>query len=128
MAAPNIVNVTSILGKTVGKDINNTADSDITVLSGQTDKVLKVNIIRAANVHAIENDSVTINFVDSASTSFSLVKDLEVTIRTALPALEGSIYLAETDKITMSRLNNGGLSADSATVHGIISYEELDDA
>jgi len=128
MAAPNIVNVSSIYGSTVGKNINNTADSDVTVLEGRANKVLKVNIIRAANVHPTENDSLTINFVDSASNSFSLVQDMEIAIRQALPALEGSIYLSESDKITMRRLNNGNLASDSATIHGIISFEELDDA
>lgn len=125
MAAPNVVNVTNITGKTAVLDINNTSDSDLTILSGVGEKVLKVNIIRVANTHSTENDSVDINFVRS-STNYPLVKDMAINIRNALPALEGPLYLEENDALTMSRLNSSSL--DSSTLVGIVSYEEIGDS
>jgi len=131
MAAPNIVNVTSILGQSSGTNLNNTADSDLNVLQGITDKVLKVNIMRVTNVHTSVSDAVTVKFVhDSAGDNevTHLLTDVVIPIRQSLPVLEGSIYLTEEDKIVMSRTNTSALSADSDSLQAFVSYEILDDA
>lgn len=127
MANPNLINVSTVLGSTVGKTINNYADSDITVLSGITNKVLKLNIIRVTNVHQSIADAITIEFVhDSSGTDIvtSFAQDINIPIRQSLPVLEGSIYLTEDDRLVMRRTNTALL--DSDTLQALVSYEQLD--
>lgn len=129
MANPNLINVSTVLGSTVGKTINNYTDSDITVLSGITDKVLKLNIIRVTNVHQSIADAITIEFVhDSSGTDIvtSFAQDINIPIRQSLPVLEGSIYLTEDDRLVMRRTNTQLISSDSDTLQALVSYEQLD--
>ena len=129
MANPNLLNISTVLGGTVGKTLDNYADSDVTVLTGATNKVLKLNIMRVTNVHNSVADAVTVEFVhDSAGTDIvtSFAQDINIPIRQSLPVLEGSIYLTEDDRIVMRRTNTALLSSDSDTLHALVSYEELD--
>ena len=129
MANPNLINVSTVLGSTVGKTINNYTDSDITVLSGITDKVLKLNIIRVTNVHQSIADAITIEFVhDSSGTDIvtSFAQYINIPIRQSLPVLEGSIYLTEDDRLVMRRTNTQLISSDSDTLQALVSYEQLD--
>jgi hypothetical protein len=129
MANPNLINVSTVLGSTVGKTINNYTDSDITVLSGITNKVLKLNIIRVTNVHQSIADAITIEFVhDSSGTDIvtSFAQDINIPIRQSLPVLEGSIYLTEDDRLVMRRTNTQLISSDSDTLQALVSYEQLD--
>lgn len=131
MANPNLINVSTVLGSTVGKTINNYTDSDITVLSGITNKVLKLNIIRVTNVHQSIADAITIKFVhDSSGTDIvtSFAQDINIPIRQSLPVLEGSIYLTEDDRLVMRRTNTQLISSDSDTLQALVSYEQLDAA
>lgn len=131
MANPNLINVSTVLGSTVGKTINNYTDSDITVLSGITNKVLKLNIIRVTNVHQSIADAITIEFVhDSSGTDIvtSFAQDINIPIRQSLPVLEGSIYLTEDDRLVMRRTNTQLISSDSDTLQALVSYEQLDAA
>lgn len=131
MANPNLINVSTVLGSTVGKTINNYADSDITVLSGITNKVLKLNIIRVTNVHQSIADAITIEFVhDSSGTDIvtSFAQNINIPIRQSLPVLEGSIYLTEDDRLVMRRTNTQLISSDSDTLQALVSYEQLDAA
>lgn len=131
MANPNLINVSTVLGSTVGKTINNYTDSDITVLSGITNKVLKLNIIRVTNVHQSIADAITIEFVhDSSGTDIvtSFAQNINIPIRQSLPVLEGSIYLTEDDRLVMRRTNTQLISSDSDTLQALVSYEQLDAA
>lgn len=65
MAAPNIVNVSSILGKTVGASLGLTATTDI--LTCASDKVLKINSIIIANVDGVAAADATVYFYDSSA-------------------------------------------------------------
>lgn len=122
MAAPNIVNVTSIFGKTMGAELTVTPDTDI--LTCPSDKVLKVNSILVTNIDGNSTADATISFRDSsAATAYSIIFGLGVPAGSQLIALskEAPIYLEEGDKIQGSADVAGDLSV-------IISYEELDDA
>ena len=50
MAAPNIVNVSSILGKTDQYALTTTSQTTILNNAASSDNVLKVNMIQVANV------------------------------------------------------------------------------
>ena len=122
MAAPNIVNVSSIYGKTMGAALGTTAGADI--LSGASDKLLKINSIIVANVDGSNGADVTVRFYDyTASTAYHLAKTVLVPADSTLVVLgkDAPIYLEENDRIQAHASATGDLEI-------IISYEELDDA
>ena len=122
MAAPNIVNVSSIYGKTVAAALTTTLTTDI--LTCASDKVLKINSIIVANVDGLSAADLTTHFYDAGTTTtFTIAKDIEVAGGTTLVVLgkDAPIYLEEGDKIQA-----GASAANDLEI--IISYEELDDA
>jgi len=122
MAAPNIVNVSSIYGKTVGAALGTTLTTDI--LTCPADKVLKINSIIVANVDGSSAANVTVYFYDnSATTRYSLANNITVNAGATLivMAKDSPIYLEEADQIEAGASATGDLEI-------VVSYEELDDA
>ena len=127
MAAPNIVSVSSIYGKTTGVELNTTTTTGI--LTCASNKVLKVNSIICANVDGSSAADVTINFFDTDSDGSGTDRTNPIASTVDVPAdstlivsdKNSSFYLEEGDKIT------GGASAN-ADLQCTISYEEIDDA
>ena len=127
MAAPNIVSVTSIYGKTTGVELNTTTTTGI--LTCASNKVLKVNSIICANIDGSNSASVTINFFDTDSDGGGTDRTNPIASTVTVPAdstlvvlgKDSAIYLEEGDKIT------GGASANG-DIQCTISYEEIDDA
>ena len=122
MAAPNLVNVTSIYGKTVGAALSTTTTTDI--LTCPSDKVLKINSIIVANVDGADAADATVYFYDSsATTRYALASTISVAADATLVVLgkDYPIYLEESDQI------EAGASVTS-DLEIVISYEEMDDA
>lgn len=122
MAAPNVVNVTSIYGKTTGLALTSSSQDILTCAS---DKLLKVNSIIVSNVDGANNDGVTVSWYDAGTTtSFRLAYNITVPAKSTLVIMgkDAPIYLEEGDKI---RANGIAASGD---LEIIVSYEELDDA
>ena len=127
MAAPNIVSVSSIYGKTTGVLLNTTTTTGI--LTCASNKVLKVNSIICANVDGSSSADVTINFFDTDSDGSGTDRTNPIASTVAVPAdstlvvsdKNSAFYLEEGDKIT------GGASANG-DIQCTVSYEELDDA
>lgn len=122
MAAPNIVDVSSIYGKTVGGNLTTTLTT--AHLACPADKVLKINNIVTANIDGTNAVNISVTFYDSSATaSYALASTMSVPANSTLVVLakDSSIYLEEGDEI------RAGASADS-DAQIIISYEELDDA
>ena len=122
MAAPNVVNVTSIIGKTQGSALT-TSNADQLVCA--TDKLVKINSIIVSNVDGSNSADVSVNFVDSSSGNLvlHLAKGVTVPAKSTLIVLgkDAPIYLEE------NQILRGGASA-AGDLHCIVSYEELDDA
>lgn len=118
MAAPNLVNVTSIIGKTVASAITNSVASILTN-SAASGKLYKVNTIIASNIDGVSPVSVSISFYRS-STDRYIIKDVVVPAKATLIPLAKDIqlYLEEGDAIRAIASANG----DSEI---IISYEEI---
>ena len=77
MAAPNIVNVSSILGKTRGQPLTTTTTAGI--LTCSSDKVLKINSIIVSNVDGSNSADATIAFYDNdVATTYHLAKTVTV--------------------------------------------------
>ena len=121
MAAPNIVNVTSIYGKTMGAALGATLTTDI--LTCGANKVLKINTILVANDDGTNPDEVTVYFYDaSAAARYDIASTITVPADSTLVVLgkDSPIYLEESDQI------EAGCTNSRCDI--IISYEEIDDA
>lgn len=122
MAAPNVVNVSSIYGKTTGLALTSSSQD---ILTCATDKLLKINSIIVANVDGTNADIVTVKWYNSDNTTaFSIASTVAVPADSTLIVLgkDSPIYLEEGDKIQAL-----GVAA-SGDLEIIVSYEELDDA
>ena len=122
MAAPNVVNVSSIYGKTTGLALTSSSQD---ILTCATDKLLKINSIIVANVDGSNADDVTVKWYNADNTTaFSLASTVTVPSDSTLVVLgkDAPIYLEEGDKIqALGAAARGGLEI-------IVSYDELDDA
>ena len=118
MAAPNIVGVTNILGRTVGAALG-TSSADILTNNAGSNKVFKVNAIYVANVDGVNNADVTVGFFDaSASVTYRLAFTITVPADSTLDVLSKAIYLEEGDKIT-------ALASASGDLEIVVSFEEI---
>ena len=121
MAAPNLVNVTSINGKTTGAALT-TVSADL--LTCSSDKLLKINSIIVANIDGTNAATCDIKFYNNDNTTaYHLCKSANVSAGDTLIVLgkDAPIYLEESDKIQ-------GLASAASDLEIIISYEEMDDA
>ena len=124
MAAPNLVNVTEILGRSMGADLGTGSNTDILTNGSSSGKVLKINSIIVANVDGSANADVDVIFYDaSATASIHLAKLVEIPAKSTLVVLgkDAPIYLEEGDKIQAKASAAGDLEI-------VVSFEILDDA
>ena len=125
MAAPNIVNVSSILGKTAVVALGSTSQTTLLSNASASDNVLKVNMIQVANVDGSNACDITIDVHSAASgggTAYSLVSTVSVPADASLIVLDKStsIYLEENTSITAT----AGTAND---LEVIVSYEQITD-
>lgn len=122
MAAPNIVNVTSILGKTTAAALDTTLTTSLLANAASSNKLLKLNSIIVANKDGSSAADVTISWYNG-STDFYLAYTVTVPADSTLVVMgkDSPIYLEEGQSIRGGASANGDLDV-------IISYEELDDA
>ena len=130
MANPNIVNVTTIYGKTTYLTPGGTTALVLLANAASSGKVLKINQIVAANVNGsaavnttvslYTNGAVAQGSAPSGGTAYPIVSTVSV------PALASLIV---TDKTTAIYLEEGNsISVTSGTASGItysISYEDI---
>jgi hypothetical protein len=126
MAAPNIVNVTSILGKTTYATLSTTGATTILSNASGSNKVYKVNCILVANDDGGTAADITITYNTGASgggSVFHLCRTVSVGADSTLVVLDkaSSIYLEEDRSIVATASASNDLDV-------IISYEEIDDA
>tara|TARA_S200002703_G_scaffold81780_1_gene70513 strand:- start:92 stop:451 length:360 start_codon:yes stop_codon:yes gene_type:complete len=117
MAAPNIVSVGTITGKTAVQAIG-TSPAAIVTNSGSSGKVFKVNTLLIANVDGTVAASVTVDLYRS-STAYHLVKTIQVFADSTLEVINNnSIYLEEGDSLRLT-------ASAASDLEGICSYEEI---
>jgi hypothetical protein len=118
MAAPNIVNVTSIFGRTAHLNLTTSSQAVVTN-SASSNKVFKINSIIVANVDGATPADVTVNY-NNAGTIFAIASTISVPADSTLVVLDksSSIYLEENDSIQALASATGDL-----VIH--ISYEEI---
>lgn len=124
MAAPNIVNVTSIYGKTAYDAQVATSASAVLTNANGSNKLYKINTIIAANIDGVNDADITIYVANNVSTQlFHLARTITVPADSTLVIIskDTSFYLEE----------NMYIYAYASAVNDIslmVSYEELDDA
>ena len=116
MAAPNIVNVATITGKTAVQAITTSATAIVTN-SGSSGKVFKVNALYISNVDGVNNADITVDLFRS-STAYRIVYTVVVPADAVLDVISKSFYLEEGDSLRLTASANSKLEA-------VCSYEEI---
>ena len=123
MAAPNIVNVSTITGKTTYAALTTTLTTVLLANSASSGKVFKINSIMISNVDGSSPADVTIDINTAAAgsgTSYALANTISIPADSTLSLIDktNAFYLEEDKSIL------GGASADS-DLEIVISYEEI---
>lgn len=116
MAAPNIVNVSTITGKTAVQAVGTSATAIVENTAG-SGKVFKINALYVANVDGVLEASITVDLYRS-STAYRLTSGVSVPIESTLDIVTKAIYLEEGDALRLTASASGDLEA-------ICSYEEI---
>lgn len=116
MAAPNIVNVTTILGKTAVQAVGTSATAIVTN-SVDSNKVIKINALYISNVDGVNNATVNVDIFRS-STAYHIAKTVTVPADATVDVITKAIYLEEGDSLR--------LTANAASdLEAVCSYEEI---
>jgi hypothetical protein len=123
MAAPNIVNVSTITGKTSVVSLSTTNATAIVSNAASSGKVFKINSLIVANVDGTANASVTINYYsqdDIGGTATAIANTIVVPADASLVVLDknSAIYLEEDKSL-------GAIASSANDLTIICSYEEI---
>lgn len=116
MAAPNVVNVATITGKTAVQAVGTSATA-IVSNSAASNKVFKVNALYVSNIDATTAFEITIDLFRS-STAYRLGSTITVPADASLDVISKSIYLEEGDSLRLTANTANKLEA-------VCSYEEI---
>jgi hypothetical protein len=122
MAAPNIVGVTTITGKTTYLSLANTSETALLTNASSSGKVFKVNSIIVANDNGTGAADITVTLYDDASggNGYKLAHTISVAADSTLVVLDkaSSVYLEENKRITVTASTGNYLDV-------VCSYEEI---
>jgi len=119
MANPNIVNVTTIQGKTVGAAVTTTATALVTNASS-SGKIFKLNSLAIANIDGTNSADITVDVYKNQATAYRLAYTIAVPADATLVVIskDTAIYLEENDSLRVTASVNSRLEA-------VCSYEEI---
>jgi hypothetical protein len=122
MAAPNIVNVTTITGKTAVVALTTSAQ-ELADNAASSGKVFKINALYITNIDGTNSCDVTVNLYsqdDLGGTATALASTVAVPADSVLVLIDknSSIYLEEDKGI-------GALASANSDLIATISYEEI---
>jgi hypothetical protein len=123
MAAPNIVNVADIKGKTVYLDLSTTAVTALVSNAASSNKVFKLNNIFVSNINGTSAADVTVSFHTAAAaggTAYKIASTISVPADSTLVVLDksGAIYLEENTSVSVQAGTAGFLQV-------VASYEDI---
>jgi hypothetical protein len=116
MAAPNIVNVSTIIGKTAVLVVTTTPTAIVTN-SAASNKVLKINALYVSNIDGTNAADLNVDLFRS-STAYRIAFTVSVPADSSLDVLSKSIYLEEGDSLRLTASANTRLEA-------VCSYEDI---
>ena len=122
MAAPNIVNVTSIIGVTTAVGLSTTAVTTFLSNAAASGKVLKINTVVAAGIGTAQGN-ITLKYhlaAAGAGTSIALANSITVPTGASLVIIgkDNPIYLEEDRSLTAQ-----ASAADNIAI--VCSYEDI---
>lgn len=119
MANPNIVNVTSIYGKSTGINVTTSA-TDVVANASGSGKIVKINSLMISNIDGTNPCDVTVEVYKNQTTSYYIASTVTVPSDASLVVIskDTSIYLEENDSIRCTASADGDLQA-------LCSYEEI---
>ena len=123
MAAPNIVNVTTMLGKLVTADLTTTSATSVISNAASSGKVLKINSLVVANIDTVNAVNVTVNHYSAAAlggTATPLVSTVSIPANSSLIVIDKTtmIYLEENMSI-------GATAGTASKLKVVCSYEDI---
>ena len=123
MAAPNIVNVTTITGKSAVVDLTTTAATAVVSNAAASGKVFKINSLIVSNVDGTNAADITISYYSAAAiggTATQIVSTVSVSADTTLVVIDKntSIYIEEDRSI-------GATASAANDLKVVVSYEEI---
>lgn len=123
MSAPNIVNVSTITGKTAKVALTSTSQTTLVSNAASSNQVFKINMIQIANVDGSNACDVTVDVHSAASgggTAYSLASTISVPADASLVVLDKNtaLYLEENTSISAT----AGTASD---LEVLVSYEEI---
>ena len=123
MAAPNIVNVGTITGKSFYLALSSTSATALVSNAASSGKVFKINMIQVANVDGTNACNVTVKYHtqdDIGGTGYALVSTVSVPADASLVVIDKNtaLYLEEDRSISVT----AGTAND---LEVIVSYEEI---
>lgn len=122
MAAPNIVNVTTILGKTAMVKLSNATAMSVVANAGSSGKVLKLAGVLAANTEGVNVNVAFDLYITRSGTDYYLAKNITIPALAAYEAFvkDGTpVYLEEGDTLYAKSGNSSGY------IDVIVAYEEI---
>jgi hypothetical protein len=123
MAAPNIVNVTTIIGKTASTTPSNTNAAVLVANGNNSGKVFKINMILVSNIDGAGAFEATVAIntaADGSGTSSRLASTIAVPAKASLTVIDKStgFYLEENRSIVVTTNTASKLTFT-------VSYEEI---
>jgi hypothetical protein len=123
MAAPNIVNITSMLGKLVTADLSTTSATSIVSNAASSGKVLKIASLVVANIDTANAVNITVNHYSAAAlggTATPLVSTVSIPPSASLVVIDKTttIYLEE-------NMSLGAVAGTAAKLKIVCSYEDI---
>jgi hypothetical protein len=123
MAAPNIVNVTTITGKSAVVSLTTTSATAVVSNTGASGKVFKINSLVVSNVDGTNAADITISYYsedDIGGTATEIVSTISVPADASLVVIDKntSIYLEEDRSI-------GATAGTANDLKVLVSYEEI---
>jgi len=123
VAAPNIINVATITGKTATVDLTTTSATQVVSNAAGSNKVFKINSLIVSNVDGVADAAITVNFYsedDIGGTATEICKTVTVPADASLVVIDknSSIYLEEDKSI-------GAIASAASDLKIVCSYEEI---
>lgn len=123
MAAPNIVNVSTITGKTAVVSLTTTSATSVVSNAASSGKVFKINSLIVSNVDGTNNAEITVSLYSAAAIGGTAT---EICSTVSVPADASLVVIDKNTAIYLEEDKSIGATAGTASDLKIIcSYEEI---
>jgi len=116
MTAPNIISITSMVGKTAVQAVG-ISPTDIVTNSAASNKVYKINALYVSNVDGTNAATVNVDIYRS-SVAYHIAKTVSIPADATLDLITKSLYLEEGDSLRLT-------ASAASDLEAVCSYEEL---